>query len=68
MLEAAGFTEEWSSNLDDRVARRQIEVQASTSDNANQSTNYRTVTTQDNRPQQLGSNITEAQEERKYIF
>ncbi|KAM7358735.1 presenilin isoform 2-T2 [Cochliomyia hominivorax] len=62
--EAAGFTEEWSSNLDDRVARRQIEVQASTSDNANRSTNYRTVTTQENRSNQMGSNMTEAQEER----
>ncbi|XP_065361688.1 presenilin homolog isoform X3 [Calliphora vicina] len=62
--EAAGFTEEWTSNLDDRMARRQIEVQASTSDNANRSTNYRTVTTQENRPTQMGSNMTEAQEER----
>lgn len=65
-LEAAGFTEEWSSNLEDRVARRQIEVQASNSENANRSTNYRTVTTDDNRPSQIGSNMTEAQEERKY--
>ncbi|XP_011294721.2 presenilin homolog isoform X2 [Musca domestica] len=61
--EAAGFTEEWSSNLDERVARRQIEVQASTSDSANRSTNYRTVTAQEDRPH-LGSNMTEAQEER----
>ncbi|XP_075161497.1 presenilin isoform X2 [Haematobia irritans] len=61
--EAAGFTEEWSSNLDQRVARRQIEVQASTSDSANRSTNYRTVTASENRTQ-LGSNMTEAQEER----
>ncbi|XP_013115676.1 presenilin homolog isoform X2 [Stomoxys calcitrans] len=60
---AAGFTEEWSSNLNERVARRQIEVQASTSENANRSTNYRTVTASENR-QQLGSNMTEAQEER----
>ncbi|XP_073842560.1 presenilin isoform X2 [Musca autumnalis] len=61
--EAAGFTEEWSSNLDERVARRQIEVQASTSDSANRSTNYRTVTAQEDRGH-LGSNMTEAQEER----
>ncbi|TMW50490.1 hypothetical protein DOY81_004418 [Sarcophaga bullata] len=62
--EEAGFTDEWSSNLDDRVARRQIEVQASTSENANRSTNYRTVTTPNNQPPQIGSNMTEAQEER----
>lgn len=66
--EAAGFTEEWSSNLDERVARRQIEVQASTSDNANRSTNYRTVTAQDSTGRAIGSSMTEAQEEREFVF
>lgn len=46
------------------MARRQIEVQATASDNANRSTNYRTVTTDETRSQPLGSNMTEEQEER----
>lgn len=53
--------------MDERVTRRQIEVQASTSDSANRSTNYRTVTAPENH-QQLGSNMTEAQEERKSTY
>jgi len=48
--EDAGFTEEWSANLDQRVAHRQIEVQASNGQNSNRSTEYRTVTA----PPQVG--------------
>ncbi|XP_051861367.1 presenilin homolog isoform X3 [Drosophila albomicans] len=55
--EAAGFTQEWSANLSDRVARRQIEVQTTQSGNGRRSNEYRTVTTP-NQPQM------EAQEER----
>lgn len=39
-----GFTQEWSTNLDQRIARRQIEVQASNGGNSSRSTEYRTVT------------------------
>ncbi|BFF97696.1 presenilin homolog [Drosophila madeirensis] len=45
--EAAGFTQEWSDNLNDRVARRQIEVQSTQSGNAQRSNEYRTVTAPD---------------------
>ncbi|KAH8370069.1 hypothetical protein KR093_002092 [Drosophila rubida] len=55
--EAAGFTQEWSENLSDRVARRQIEVQSTQSTNARRSNEYRTVPAP-NQPQM------EAQEER----
>ncbi|KAL9909505.1 presenilin isoform 3-T3 [Glossina fuscipes fuscipes] len=43
--EAAGFTEEWSTNLEQRIARRQTEVQASCLQNPNRSSEYRTITT-----------------------
>lgn len=56
--EAAGFTQEWSANLSERVARRQIEVQSTQSGNAQRSNEYRTVTAPD--PSQQ-----EGQEERK---
>lgn len=39
-----GFTQEWSNNMDQRIARRQIEVQASNGGNSSRSTEYRTVT------------------------
>ncbi|XP_055903836.1 presenilin homolog isoform X1 [Eupeodes corollae] len=39
-----GFTQEWSSNIDQRIARRQIEVQASNGGSSSRSTEYRTVT------------------------
>ncbi|XP_055848748.1 presenilin homolog isoform X3 [Episyrphus balteatus] len=39
-----GFTQEWSSNMDQRIARRQIEVQASNGGSSGRSTEYRTVT------------------------
>ncbi|KAH8410754.1 hypothetical protein KR222_005179 [Zaprionus bogoriensis] len=55
--EAAGFTQEWSANLSDRVARRQIEVQSTQEGNGHRSHEYRTVATP-NQPQM------EAQEER----
>ncbi|XP_034482034.1 presenilin homolog isoform X1 [Drosophila innubila] len=55
--EAAGFTQEWSANLSDRVARRQIEVQSTQSGNGHRSNEYRTVPAP-NQPQM------EAQEER----
>ncbi|XP_017136123.1 presenilin homolog isoform X3 [Drosophila miranda] len=55
--EAAGFTQEWSENLNDRVARRQIEVQSTQSGNAQRSNEYRTVTAPDQAP-------ADAQEER----
>ncbi|KAL7731668.1 hypothetical protein ACLKA6_000960 [Drosophila palustris] len=55
--EAAGFTQEWSANLSDRVARRQIEVQSTQSGNGGRSNEYRTVPAP-NQPQM------EAQEER----
>ncbi|EDV97710.1 presenilin homolog isoform X2 [Drosophila grimshawi] len=55
--EAAGFTQEWSANLSDRVARRQIEVQSTQSANG-RSNEYRTVTAPDSTQQ------PEAQEER----
>ncbi|XP_060656224.1 presenilin homolog isoform X1 [Drosophila nasuta] len=55
--EAAGFTQEWSANLSDRVARRQIEVQTTQSSNGRHANEYRTVTAP-NQPQM------EAQEER----
>ncbi|KAH8350839.1 hypothetical protein KR067_000868, partial [Drosophila pandora] len=45
--EAAGFTQEWSANLSERVARRQIEVQSTQSGNAQRSNEYRTVTAPD---------------------
>ncbi|KRF84931.1 presenilin homolog isoform X5 [Drosophila virilis] len=45
--EAAGFTQEWSANLNDRVARRQIEVQSTQSGNGRLSNEYRTVTAPD---------------------
>ncbi|XP_023166722.1 presenilin homolog isoform X2 [Drosophila hydei] len=41
--EAAGFTQEWSANLNDRVARRQIEVQSTQSGNPRRANEYRTV-------------------------
>ncbi|XP_017862482.1 PREDICTED: presenilin homolog isoform X1 [Drosophila arizonae] len=41
--EAAGFTQEWSSNLNNRVARRQIEVQSTQSGNPRRANEYRTV-------------------------
>lgn len=37
---AAGFTQEWSANVDERANRRQIEVQA----NPNRPAEYRVVT------------------------
>ncbi|XP_030387217.1 presenilin homolog isoform X2 [Scaptodrosophila lebanonensis] len=52
--EAAGFTEEWSANLNERIARRQIEVQASNSGNSRRSNEYRTVTTPHEGAQQEG--------------
>ncbi|XP_070070514.1 presenilin homolog isoform X2 [Drosophila takahashii] len=55
--EAAGFTQEWSANLSERVARRQIEVQSTQSGNAQRSNEYRTVTAPD-------QNHQEGQEER----
>lgn len=48
----AGFTQEWSSGSNQRVARRQIEVQANNTGNSNRSTEYRTITTD---PEQSGS-------------
>lgn len=66
LLILAGFTEEWSSNLDQRIARRQIEVQATNGQNSNRSTEYRTVTTSGGAAPNIGSHQTEAQEERKY--
>ncbi|KAI8036780.1 presenilin homolog isoform X1 [Drosophila gunungcola] len=45
--EAAGFTQEWSNNLSERVARRQIEVQSTQSGSAQRSNEYRTVTAPD---------------------
>lgn len=45
--EAAGFTQEWSANLNDRVARRQIEVQSTQNGNGRLSNEYRTVTAPD---------------------
>lgn len=39
-----GFTQEWAANSDQRVARRQLEVQASSSGNPNCPVEYRTVT------------------------
>ena len=70
LLIAAGFTEEWSSNLDQRVARRQIAVQASNGPN---STEYRTVRAstsgqQQRNPSGSGSSsnpMQDPQEERK---
>ncbi|XP_033157272.1 presenilin homolog isoform X4 [Drosophila mauritiana] len=55
--EAAGFTQEWSANLSERVARRQIEVQSTQSGNAQRSNEYRTVTAPD-------QNHPDGQEER----
>ncbi|KAH8361499.1 hypothetical protein KR084_006184 [Drosophila pseudotakahashii] len=55
--EAAGFTQEWSANLNERVARRQIEVQSTQSGNAQRSNEYRTVTAPD-------QNHQDGQEER----
>lgn len=56
--EAAGFTQEWSANLSDRVARRQIEVQSTQGGSGRRSQEYRTVTAP-SQPQ------FEPQEERK---
>lgn len=42
----AGFNSGWSASADERVARRQLEVQANNYDNANRSTEYRTITAQ----------------------
>ncbi|XP_023033811.1 presenilin homolog isoform X3 [Drosophila willistoni] len=47
--EAAGFTQEWSANLSERVARRQIEVQSTQTGSGQRSHEYRTVTAPDNR-------------------
>ncbi|XP_064541117.1 presenilin homolog isoform X2 [Drosophila montana] len=55
--EAAGFTQEWSANLNDRVARRQIEVQSTQSGNGRLANEYRTVTAPD-------QSQSESQEER----
>ncbi|XP_041563807.1 presenilin homolog isoform X3 [Drosophila elegans] len=55
--EAAGFTQEWSNNLSERVARRQIEVQSTQSGSAQRSNEYRTVTAPD-------QNHPDSQEER----
>lgn len=41
----AGFTQEWASTTNQRIARRQIEVQANNSGNPNRSVEYRTITT-----------------------
>lgn len=59
--EAAGFTQEWSANLSERVARRQIEVQSTQSGNAQRSNEYRTVTAPD-------QSHPDGQEERKYCL
>lgn len=45
-----GFTKEWASTSSERTARRQLEVQANVSNNPNRSTEYRTVTTEENPP------------------
>lgn len=44
--EGAGFTEEWATTSSERAARRQVEVQANVTHNANRAPEYRTVTTQ----------------------
>ncbi|XP_037933926.1 presenilin homolog isoform X2 [Teleopsis dalmanni] len=56
--EEAGFTQEWTSNIDQRTARRQIEVQATGP--SNRSTEYRTVTA----PTPSDQNTTEVHEDR----
>ncbi|XP_055700175.1 presenilin homolog [Phlebotomus papatasi] len=46
----SGFTKEWATTTNERSARRQLEVQANVSNNPNRSTEYRTVTTEENPP------------------
>ncbi|KAH8379895.1 hypothetical protein KR009_007831, partial [Drosophila setifemur] len=55
--EEAGFTQDWAASRDERVARRQIEVQSTQSGNAQRSNEYRTVTAPD-------QNHPDGQEER----
>lgn len=44
--DSAGFTQQWAAESAERTARRQIEVQANVTNNANRAPEYRTVTTQ----------------------
>ncbi|GAB0086108.1 Presenilin [Sergentomyia squamirostris] len=46
----SGFTKEWANTTNERSTRRQLEVQANVSNNPNRSTEYRTVTTEENPP------------------
>lgn len=41
--EGAGFTEEWATTSNERVDRRQVEVQANVAGNPNRPSEYRTV-------------------------
>lgn len=41
--EEAGFTEEWATTSNERVDRRQVEVQANVAGNPNRPSEYRTV-------------------------
>lgn len=61
--ESAGFTQEWSESNQERVHRRQTEVQASVSNNQ---VEYRTITTNPPGPQQ-NTQTTEAMEEERGI-
>ncbi|XP_055381194.1 presenilin homolog isoform X2 [Condylostylus longicornis] len=44
----AGFTQEWASTANERINRRQVEVQANDSGNPNRSVEYRTITRETN--------------------
>ncbi|XP_058129541.1 presenilin-1 isoform X2 [Anopheles ziemanni] len=64
--QSAGFTQDWAATANQRVTRRQIEVQANIASNPSRP-EYRTVTAETNRPggdQQQGAALYEQAEER----
>ena len=68
--QSGGFTQEWSNSSDQRVARRQIEVQANITGNPNRP-EYRTVTA-DRDPRATGDSqqvpLYEQAEERTFTI
>lgn len=72
LIAAAGFTQDWSNNLEQRVANRQIAVQANNSSNPSE---YRTVRPSTSGQQRISASgsgsstnpMQEAQEESMYF-
>lgn len=66
--DASGFTRQWAATADERVERRQVQVEANQTGNQNRPAEYRTVTAPPPPPQTQTAGYEEERKHKQCVF